>query len=49
MKKEIKEKIKIEDLVEYDGIWYRKGEGNKCERFTMVDLKELISQEKQKK
>jgi hypothetical protein len=44
-----KEKLpKIEDLVEYGGIWYKKGKGNKCDRFTMVDLRELLAQEKQK-
>lgn len=40
-------KIKLEDLVEYDGIWYKKGEGDKCETFIMADLIELIAQTKQ--
>ena len=38
---------KIEELVEYDGIWYKKGKGNRCDKFTMVDLRELLAQEKQ--
>ena len=40
-------KIKIEDLVEYDGVWYKKGTGDLCSKFTMVDLKELLAQQKE--
>ena len=42
-----KEKIEIEDLVEYNGQWHKKGKDGNCEPFTMADLKELINQEKQ--
>jgi len=40
--------IKIEDLKEYDGAWYRKDKDGLCDIFTMVDLKELLAQQKEK-
>ena len=40
-------KIKIEDIVEYDGFWHKGDKDGNCEQFTMVDLKELLAQQKE--
>ena len=41
-------KINIEkDLVEYDGIWHKKGEDDNCDKFTMVDLRQILKQQKE--
>ena len=40
-------KIKIEDIIEYDGAWHKGDKDGNCEQFTMVDLKELLSQQKE--
>ena len=45
----MKNKIDIEkDLVEYDGVWHKKGEDDNCDKFTMVDLKEILEEQKEK-
>ena len=40
-------KIKIEDLSEYNGTWTLRDKNGICVPFTMVDLKELLAQQKE--
>ncbi len=42
-RKEIIEEIE-KNVVEYDGQWHKRGKDGNCEKFTMADLKILLSQ-----
>ena len=37
-------KKEIENIVEYNGEWHKKGKDGNCEKFIMADLEELIAQ-----
>lgn len=39
----------LENIVEYDGKWHKKGKDGNCEDFTMNDLRELIEKTRQEK
>ena len=42
--------MNLENIIEYDGQWHKKGKDGNCEKFTMRDLKALIDQkEKEQK
>ncbi len=38
---------KEKELIEYNGVWHKKGKDGKCEPFTMRDLKELLKKERE--